>query len=319
MQHKRRLWLWIVLATVLIFAVARVYFRLTDDFRVGNITYEMPYHATWDIPLPVGDEKKQLKSILAQKFYYIGKGAQSYAFNSEDGHYVLKFFKFKHLRPNWVMNLLPPLAPFMEYRDRQAMRKERKLYGVFDGYRLAYAKHRADSGLIFIHLNPTHGLYDKVTVYDKIGLKRSIQLDDVVFIVQEKAKTTRAVVDGLLKTGQLDVAKQRISQIIDMYLVEYRKGIYDKDHGVMHNTGFVGDRPIHLDVGKLTEEPNMQRPEFWQPDLERIGWKFAVWIQDNYPEAYPIMAQDIEAKLSNAFGHRFDFASSTPPPRKKMR
>jgi hypothetical protein len=217
------------------------------------------------------------------------------------------------------MNLLPPLTPFMEYRDRQAQRKERKLYGVFDGYRLAYAKHRAESGLIYIHLNPTHNLYARVTVYDKIGLKRSIQLDDVVFIVQEKAKTARTVVDDLLKTGQLDLAKQRIRQTIDMYLAEYRKGIYDKDHGVMHNTGFVGERPIHLDVGKLVEEPNMQRPEFWQPDLEKIGWKFGRWIQENYPDEYPSMAQDIEAKLSEAFGHRFDFASSTPPMPKKKR
>lgn len=319
MLHRHRLWLWLGIVAVTIFGITRLYFRTTDDFRIGNITYEMPYHQEWEIPPLSSEEKNQLESILAQKWYYIGKGAQSYAFHSADDKYVLKFFKFKHLRPNWVMNLMPPLAPLIEYRHRQAVRKDRKLYGVFDGYRLAYAVHKNESGLLFIHLNTTHNLHKTTTVFDKIGLHRTIHLDDVVFIVQEKAQTTRSVINDALKKGELSLAQRRIRQIIDLYLAEYQKGIYDKDHGVMHNTGFVGDRPIHLDVGKLTKEPEMTQPQFWQPDLERIGWKFALWIKESYPQYYPAMAKDLEGKLSDTFGHRYDFASNTPPPPRKKR
>ena len=55
-----------------------------------------------------------------------------------------------------------------------------------------------------------------------------------------------------------------------MYISEYKKGIYDRDHGVMHNTGFVEDYPFHLDVGKFSKEESMRQVKFYKKDLERI-------------------------------------------------
>jgi len=55
-------------------------------------------------------EHQELAQILNQKFSYIGKGAQCYAFVSDDQLYVLKFFKFKHLKPNLLVDLIPSIA-----------------------------------------------------------------------------------------------------------------------------------------------------------------------------------------------------------------
>lgn len=297
-----RKFLWFVLALLVVIIAGRLYFRLTDDFRLANMTYELPYHKEWEIQPLDPEENEQLEAVLAQKFYYIGKGAQSYAFSSEDNKYVLKFFKFKHLKPHWFVELFPPIPPFSDYRNKQAVRKQKKLDGVFAGYRLAYDVHRGDSGLLFIHLNKTHDLHKSVIVYDKIGLQREIDLDSVVFLVQEKAKTTRSVVDDALKSGDLALAKQRIRQIFDLYMSEYNKGIFDKDHGVMHNTGFVGDRPIHLDVGKLTKNDAMKYPEEAQKDLTLISRKFNTWISANYPKEAPEIAKDMNEKIKEIFG-----------------
>jgi len=308
-----RILLWAGLSLLILFGGARLYFRLTDDFRLSNIQYDMPHYQEWEIPPLAVAERQKLEDILSQRFYYIGKGAQSYAFGSEDGKHVLKFFKFKHLRPNWFVDMLPGITPFKEYKENLSIRKNRKLYGVFDGYRLAYAVHKGESGLIFIHLNRSSHLHKSVTVVDKIGLPRTIVLDEVPFILQQKARTTRTVVNEALKMGDIAKAQSSINQIFDLYLIEYQKGVYDKDHGVMHNTGFVGNLPIHLDIGKLTAEPHMKSPEFWQPDLEIIAWKFAVWTKANYPDEYPAIAQGIESKLTNLFERPFAFANSTPP------
>src|SRR5262249_60872628 len=116
---------------------------------------DMPHHKEWEIPALQNDEKQKLNAILSQKFSYIGKGAQSYAFSSADNQYVLKFFKFKHLTPHWFVELFPPFPPFSTYRETQAVRKQRKLMGVFEGYHLAYEVHKQPSGLIYAHLN-TH-------------------------------------------------------------------------------------------------------------------------------------------------------------------
>lgn len=305
---KKQYLIWILLSCLALFALVRIYFRITDDFRVANMTYEIPYHPEWDIPDPTPAELAKLKAILNQDFYYIGKGAQSYAFKSADEKYVLKFFKFKHLKPSLFVDFLPPLPYLKEYRDAQVLRKAKKLNSVFTGYHLAYAVHKNDSGLIFIHLNKSDNLHLQAHVKDKIGLPRTIDLDPIVFVIQEKAQTTRAVIIDLLNQNDLAGAKRHIRQIFDLYLTEYRKGIYDRDHGVMHNTGFVGDKPIHLDVGKLTQDDRMKLPEYYEPDLVKIAHKFGNWLKINYPNAYPDLMHDMEENLSEIFNKSFNLA-----------
>ena len=203
---------------------------------------------------------------------------------------------------------VPPVPPFKTYKANQIVRKQRKLDSVFAGYRLSYEVHKNESGLLFIHLNPSQGtIHFPITLVDKIGFKHSFDLDSVVFVVQEKAKTTRTVVNEALQTGDLALAKERIGQIFDLYIQEYQKGIYDRDHGVMHNTGFVGSRPIHLDVGKMTADDRMKKAAFWEKDLELIAKKFQVWLRANYPQHYQELAQDIEVKISQHYGHPFRF------------
>lgn len=304
---SRRRILWILAFSIILFGLARLYYRLTDDFRIANINHEIPYHAEWNTPSLSQQEKNHLNAILQNKFLYIGKGAQSYAFVSEDQKYVLKFFKFKHLKPSLFVDLLPPIPPFEQYRDKQIKRKQKNLNSVFTGYRLAYDLHKEDSGLIYIHLNKTNDLKLRAKVKDKIGIERTIDLDPIVFVIQEKGKTTRAVVIELLNKGDLALVKHRIRQIFDLYMLEYKKGIYDRDHGVMHNTGFVGEKPIHLDVGKLTKDDRMKQPKFYREDLEKIGRKFTTWLKANYPKEYPELAQDMEEKLSEIFHEKFTF------------
>lgn len=289
------------------FGLARLYYRLTDDIRLANMIYEMPHHKEWEIsPPPVG-EQAQIDAILSQPFHYIGKGAQAYAFASADDQYVLKLFKFKHLKPSWFVDLLPPFGPLKKYKDSQVERKRRKLEGVFEGYRLAYDVHKKPSGILFIHLNPTDNLHKTVLIRDKIGLAHHIDVDKFVFILQEKAQTTRTVINKLLNEGNVEEAKARIGQIFTLYLSEYEKGIWDHDHGVMHNTGFVGARPIHLDVGKLSEAPEMKEAKFSHPDLERIAYKFHTWARIHQPQYSRSLDAYMEDQLSKIFGSTWTF------------
>lgn len=298
---------WSIVVLVAIFCLMRLYFMLTDDFRLANITNDMPFQKEWEIPDLTAAEKQNIQGILAQRFSYIGKGSQCYAFVSDDGGYVIKFFKFKHLRPNWFVEMLPRIPPFSTYRNKQAMRKLRKLYGVFEGYRLAYEEHKGDSGLIFVHLNKTKNVFGNVTLIDKLGLERNIHLDDVVFVIQEKTMTTRKVIEDALKNGDIDTVKLRLGQIVDLYLKEYNKGIFDKDHGVLHNTGFVGEKPIHLDVGKLVQCGRIKQQKVYEPDLVMMAERAAKWIKASYPKQYPEIARHLEDKLSQSFGHQFKF------------
>lgn len=286
----------------------KVFLRVTDDFRLSSITHEMPHRKDWEISLNE-EQKQELDRIFNQRFTYLGKGAQAYAFVSEDGKYVLKFFKFKHLRPNFLLLSVPSIGPLADWKRAKIQRKEDKLNSVFGAYRLAWGVHRKEAGLIFIHLNRTDDLKKKVEVEDKIGLNWAINLDDVTFVLQRKAETSRKVIYTLLKEGKIDEAKAKIHKIFDLYVSEYNKGIYDHDHGVMHNTGFVGEEPIHLDVGKLYEDPSIKEKKNALLDIVKIGWKIDQAIKANFPQYSDEIRKDIESYISRVYEENFTFAA----------
>lgn len=288
-----------------LFAGMRVYYRATDDFRLSNISYPMPPRAEWDIPSLSSEEQRQLDAILDQKFTYIGKGAQSYAFVSDDGRYVLKFFKFKHLKPSWFVDHLPNLWPLKDYREKEQYKKNRKLLSVFNGYRLSYGLHKEEAGLIYVHLNRSDNIKRSVNVVDKIGLARQINLDEVNFVIQEKAETSRKVICNQLAQGDPKRASEYIRKLFDLYRSEYAKGIYDHDHGILHNTGFVGERPIHLDVGKMYRDENIQKTENSLQDLAIVAKKISVKVREDFPAYYEEISSDIEDYMTSAFGQPF--------------
>jgi hypothetical protein len=306
--YQRRWWIFTTLSLLLIFLLIRGYYSLTDDFRLSNITYAIPYHPEWNVaPLPP-QEQTHLDSILAKKFSYLGKGSQSYVFVSEDDKYVLKFFKFKHLKPSLLITMIPKIAPLSSLQEKEIQRKNKKLLHLFQGYKLAFERDRLESGLIWIQLNPSH-TPKVIAVLDKIGREHAIDLGSVVFIVQEKGETLRSVLTRQLTQGDLQQAKATLHQVLALYLHEYQKGIYDRDHGVMINMGFVGTRPLHLDVGKLTQDEEIKKPEVYQVDLAKVANKIAGWILHHYPAAYPELSQAMQTELSEIYGREFQFSN----------
>lgn len=298
MKKSTRRVLSILLVLAILYGAMRLYFFATDDFRLSNITYNMPYQKAWEVTQLDAQQEQQLQYILNQQFAYLGKGAQSYAFTSDDGHYVLKFFKFKHLRPSLFHDILPSLGFIKNFKEKQAARKHRKLYGVFQGYKTAYDLHKKESGLLFLQLNIIGNPARTVVVRDKIGLERTVNLENIPFVLQEKGATLRAVLKELLDKNDVASAEHRIGKIFDLYAAEYQKGIYDHDHGVMYNTGFVGERPIHLDVGKLVQEEAMRSPERAKADLQLVAAKMKAWIQRSYPQYFEQLAAYIDKRAS---------------------
>lgn len=283
-----------------LFVMARIYYRLTDDFRIANISYEMPYQSQWEVPQLSAEQREQLLHTLNQKFSYIGKGAQSYAFGSEDGKYVLKFFKYKHLKPSFLVQGLPNLGPLKSYKERVEARKAHKLHSVFNGYHLAYNVHKEEAGLIYVQLNKDHTLNKNITLVDKLGLERIVDLGSVTFILQERVNISRQAIFSALAEGNIEKANRFIHRLLDLYLSEYAKGIYDHDHGVLHNTGFVGERPVHLDVGKLYRDENIRKPEFYQKDLALVIGKISARIYDRFPHLHSEIATGLNRYIEEA-------------------
>ncbi|MFI5344013.1 MAG: hypothetical protein ACHQUC_07315 [Chlamydiales bacterium] len=313
---------WIVAITLVaaLFGLVRLYYYLTDDFRLSNITYSnIPYQSAWKNPPPSSGERAQINRILDQKFYYIDKGAQSYAFGSEDQQYVLKFFKFKHLKPHWLIELLPSISPLNHLKEQNRMRKQRKLSGVFEGYEIAYHYNKEGSQLIYLHLTPTDYLKLHTTVFDKMGRAHEIDLDQTVFLLQKKGEPLRERLKRLLDQGQIDQVKSELSLIFEMYLKEYQLGLYDRDHGVLQNTGFIDMQPFHMDVGKMSKDERMKNVEEYKKDLELVFWKVDFWIKTYYPQYHGTFKDYITEEYQRLTGSPLNIDRMTPEDAKARR
>lgn len=285
-----------VFITLALIGTIRLYYNLTDDFHLGNITFPLERREEWDFPAN-SQEIEEVREILAQKFTYIGKGAQSYVFGSEDGKWVIKFFKFKHLKPSFFISLLPPIGPLEEIKTQNEKRKKRKLEGVFEGHLIAYRYNKDNSGVKFLHFNPTVGLHLKTHLVNKLGFEHAYDLSSVVFVLQKKGETLRTTLSKLFKDGNGALAAQRAIKVLDMYREEYQRHVWDRDHGISHNIGFIEDQPFHLDVGKLSYTQEPQSKEFYQNDLKTVARKINQWAQENYLEESAAFKKDVENHL----------------------
>lgn len=196
-----------------------IYFR----YLITDLTVSFPIDERWPAPPPPDN----FNEIIRQDYIYLGQGAQSYAFESEDGLYVLKIFHFKNYRQP---------------------RKKDRLTANFAGYQLGYSLLPEASGIVYMQLSPGTGPSGQVHVYDRMGFLHAIDLPSVRYVIQRKV-------------APFSGDKKEVALLMDLVEKERALGLYDKDQGLVHNAGFLDGKPVHYDLGKLTYDPDFCRSE----------------------------------------------------------
>lgn len=273
-------------------------YEKNDGFSLSYIQFDLPHNKKWEVP-PLSDgERKRLNTILSQSYTYLAKGARSYAFLSADGKYVLKFFKYRYHKPHWAAKYLPPV-PFLENYRQSKMRKV-SLDTVLTGYKVAYDHDSQDTALIYIHLNPTQEWLPLVTVSDKRGKEHRIDLNTTRFVLQERADECEEVLNALLNQGDIEEVKRRIRDVFDLYERHHVMGISDTGVGVLRNNGFIGNRAVHFDVGKMTSEARETTKEKHRFRMRIMAEKVEAWIKKTHPE----YGEEVEMLLQEWTGNQ---------------
>jgi len=237
--------------------------KTVAGFSEDKIASRLPVYPQWTIPVPA--EPLQIKEILASRFKFLGEGAQAFAFESQDGKYVLKFFKMRRFYPSKADYLCPHVV----------RRRLKNLRWVFNGYKIAYDNFRQDTGLVFIHLAKTDYLKQKVLIVDDKGIEYQIDLDKTEFVLQEKAELLFDRLTRLQRAKDQEGVQQSIAAVLQLVKRRIDKGYADRDRGVSNNYGFVGDRAIQLDIGRLYKGVKAGQYEHVQQRIER-------WQKENY-------------------------------------
>ena len=85
--------------------------------------------------------------------------------------------------------------------------------------------------------------------------------------------------------------------MLDLYCFEYEKGVFDQDLSIFNNTGFMEDRPFHMDVGQLS--PAVEH-ETMEEFLKVIRKKIAFFLQKKYPAYKDILLTDLDLNIHAA-------------------
>lgn len=264
---------------VAFFAVAKFCKKQTGGFTISRISSHLSYDPRWDVA-HTPDEEAFLRKITNQPYYFLGKGAQSFVFCSQDEKYVIKFFRHNHMSvPLW-----------QRWSASSASKRHSKLSKDFSSYKIAYEMLKEETALLYLHLNKTTHLQCSLDLVDKLGIHHPIPLDQYEFLVQKKADLVYPALDTMMKGGRTDDAKVALSGLVHFLAYRSQQGIFDKDPDLNSNFGFIGTKTIQIDIGRFKFRP----PQKDKNEIVRITDNLHQWLMMWYPELDTHLKSEIE-------------------------
>lgn len=250
----------------------------TDGFSLERIRFSTASKKA----NPVSIEPK-LAAIFSQPYYYLDCGNQCFVFSSEDGKYVLKFFKYaKPSIPHFLTQipLLNRLKPFRPHRYHKVFWKQQR---DFLAYQLAYDHFREESGLMMVHLDTSEHGFPSITLTDKLHISHQVDLNTTPFVLQKRAIPIYSQLSQWIKTGNTLQAQQGIKNLIHLLKKRISQNLKDDDVHFYSNFGFIGDQAIQVDPGHFT----LGSSPCPQEEIKTLSQELLSWCQKNAPSLIP--------------------------------
>src|SRR6185295_681797 len=181
------------------------------------------------MPIVAASNVDEVLPILTQPFFFLGKGKQSFSFESADGQYVLKFLKKKELKAKDTVTILPDFFLTEKWKAKKAKLKQKREKRLIDSFVIAAGKAPQECGFVFYHFGKTTDILPCVTLLDKRGKVAYVELDNVMFAVQKKALFLKPILMGLMAEGKFEQAKERLHEMMQLLVTIAKKGIVDDD------------------------------------------------------------------------------------------
>lgn len=292
LKHSRKI-IYAIFAIAALWGIGRAYFLITDGFREANIQSELPPSPT---RVNSGDES-QARDILKQPFHYLAKGCQAYCFISDDGKYVLKFFKYQRYQTSPFITPFTFIPSVNDYVQKRQQHKLEKLEFFMQAWIIANNHLKEESGLVYVHLSKSKHLNQPIVFFDKMGFRHELEADNLEFLIQRTAEPLQKVIS---KSSSQDSIKL-IDQLIDMLVHEYSLGLGDHDPALLQNTGVYNGKPFHIDVGQFYFNPQFKEPKGFYQDLFNRTYEMREWLKRTNPEVEKGLTQKLKKLMGDDF------------------
>jgi len=279
MRKRHLLWLLFLPIGLHVFSLFFLHFKDTIHSRDFEYGFDKLYAARVS-----GLDYSQLDSILSQPFHFLGQGKQMTAFESADGKYVLKFFNpMRPLKGKWYTSWKQwKKCTSLKWISHEWFQKKARLKKLFQRHRLAFDFLREETGLIFVHLFPSERINHLVHILDQKGKMHIFFLNTTPFVIQKKATLVPVYLNDLLRQNKLEEAKFAILQLQELFAKRLEVGVTDRIQTMENNYGFVKNKPIQIDIGRIQIDADLQKNS--TEEKLRILGNFQDWLSKNYPE-----------------------------------
>lgn len=250
----------------------RLWYHLTDGFLVANITYSLPFDLRRETRPPDPNLKQQIAAILDQDFYYLGKGNQSYVFESSDGDYVIKFFKYQRYKPSSLMATLRMIPWFKNRYYERYDQKRAQLDSIFNACQMAYEQLPHQTGLVYAKLDGATVPWRSITIHDKLGIRHEISLDGMQFLIQRKAQLFCENVKTLVSCGKQREAEDLALGVINLIMDEHRQGGLNASHPQLEQLGVLEGEPLGLSQAGCREVKGFRKELIEEKCHQFITW-----------------------------------------------
>jgi len=242
----------ISLSIALTFSVYDVCHKKTLGFALVNV--HPTHYDSFETPV----DKEQIDKLLSQPFYLFANGGQSYVFKSADDQYVLKLFKFHHLRiPPWIQ-ALPLPGKLGEIKAKKMARKKETLEKTYSSYINAFTYFQKESLILDMNLsNKKDRYHSKIVIYDAQMIPFELDPNNTPFALQKKVDLFESTIQKKLEEEDLQFVAQAVTRCIDLLANRINKGFMDNDCYLHKNIGLVGYEPMLLDIGTLEKVDQM--------------------------------------------------------------
>jgi len=286
LNHKIKISFLIIL---LCLASGRFYDWVTDGFTINNITSEFAYREAFS---PIVRSEIPIDEILNQKFTFLAKGGQSYAFLSADGNHVLKLIKQKHLKPSRLEKFIFRLPFFEGIKQKKEERLKKRIVSLLGSILISHELLGDQTGLEYLHLSPTWQLHGTAQIVDKIGISHLIDLDRMEFIVQKKGDLLSTKINQLQEKKDFTGIQKVLKQTEDLLILCIDRGIDDIDiHNFFNNVGFINEDAFIIDVGPFFKNEKLKDPSFYHQAKELRIQMLHDWFRASYPEVSKLLCK----------------------------
>lgn len=271
----------LLLFTFALAQIDRRFLKENDGFCLRTILGQIPHNQKWEAQAPIPDK---VQSVLAQPFYYLAKGHQSYVFASADGRYVIKCYRFpSHLRLfPWLNH--PVSYFFNQKRQKIMVYNEKKLDLSFSSYQIAFEDLQKETGSEWIHLHGNATTRQTIHLIDLTGNHYNVPLDQISFVIQKRFVMLFEALETMHDRHDRQQIAKLIESLISTITCLWKQGIIDQDPVLGKNYGWDGNRVVYIDIGRFVKQEKLNDYFNLRSHIEQITPILADWLQQHDPE-----------------------------------